>query len=434
MHFHTYAQLVWNKSYGTSDFDYPRQIIRLRTGGFLFCGDNNGSAGYLAKINSDGDSLWTKRIFPIDTDKTVRTNTVYQINSNSFIIGGGGSKNLAPNTSYGCLWNIDSNGNVLWYRKTSNLIVNILDLRNGQLICTDYNKLTRIDTLGNVIWSVSFGQYINHSNVLKTLNNTYCFLYHDSLQQIHLKEVSENGIVLRDNSLPFLNIRTVYGFFIQDSMENFIVATDEGAVTLRKFNYNLDLIWKKVYSMQFDLYALLQATNKDYVIVGESHETGDAEVCFIRVNENGDYKAFRIFGPLNKFDGPRDACADSDGGVVIFGYFEDGPFGGYDYLLVKTIVGVSTGVSNEEKFKMSIYPNPTRGEFSIEYELNLPESVEIILYDSYGRSVYTLKSKSDHEFGHYKLTLNTKDISPGVYYCVLRTNSFIQTKELVFID
>ncbi len=112
LNYQAFAQLQWSKSYGTTDFDYPRQIIRLSTGEFLFCGDNNGPAGYLAKIDSKGDSLWTKRIFPKDTDKTVTTITLYQINSSTFLVGGAGSKSLAPNTSYGCLWKFDLEENV----------------------------------------------------------------------------------------------------------------------------------------------------------------------------------------------------------------------------------------------------------------------------------------------------------------------------------
>ncbi|HLL41528.1 MAG TPA: T9SS type A sorting domain-containing protein, partial [Segetibacter sp.] len=80
---------------------------------------------------------------------------------------------------------------------------------------------------------------------------------------------------------------------------------------------------------------------------------------------------------------------------------------------------------------LKIYPNPSNGDISIEYNLNKSDFVEITLHDNCGRPVYKLKNKSPHEAGTYQIKLTGVDLPSGVYYCVLQANDVIKTKQII---
>jgi len=102
----------------------------------------------------------------------------------------------------------------------------------------------------------------------------------------------------------------------------------------------------------------------------------------------------------------------------------------YEVELIKKTQSPTTVLNSIETI-FKIYPNPSNGDISIEYNLNKSESVEITLHDNCGRPVYKLKNKSPHEAGTYLIKLTGIDLPSGVYYCVLQTNDIFKTKEII---
>ncbi len=93
----------------------------------------------------------------------------------------------------------------------------------------------------------------------------------------------------------------------------------------------------------------------------------------------------------------------------------------------------SSTLSDKEIFNLNIFPNPTSANATIEYTITKSEFVEITLYDNCGRPLYKLKNKSPHEAGKYQIKLDGINLLSGTYYCILKTDSHQESKELIIV-
>jgi D-alanyl-D-alanine carboxypeptidase len=66
------------------------------------------------------------------------------------------------------------------------------------------------------------------------------------------------------------------------------------------------------------------------------------------------------------------------------------------------------------------YPNPVQGKGSVKYTLRKAQPVEITLQNSLGQTVQTLFSQPQSA-GEHSLTINTKSLPSGMYFCTLQT-------------
>lgn len=103
---------IWTRRYGASSYDDANSIRLLSDGGFILGGQsNNGSNGfdqYLVRINSLGDTLWTRRMGSISTDNIESILVL----SDGFLLAGG--TNSATTGDDGYLVKTDTGGVVVW--------------------------------------------------------------------------------------------------------------------------------------------------------------------------------------------------------------------------------------------------------------------------------------------------------------------------------
>ncbi len=80
------------------------------------------------------------------------------------------------------------------------------------------------------------------------------------------------------------------------------------------------------------------------------------------------------------------------------------------------------------------YPNPFNPETIISYSLPTQSYVRLKVYDMLGKEITTLIDKQQ-EAGNYITTFNTQDylLSSGVYYIVLQSGNFTETKKCILI-
>jgi len=82
-------------------------------------------------------------------------------------------------------------------------------------------------------------------------------------------------------------------------------------------------------------------------------------------------------------------------------------------------------------YYLKIYPNPSAGEVTVEYNLSLSELVEITLHDNSGKLVYKLRNRAPHEAGVYKITFSGVELPNGIYLCTLKTETEQKTEKLI---
>ena len=81
---------------------------------------------------------------------------------------------------------------------------------------------------------------------------------------------------------------------------------------------------------------------------------------------------------------------------------------------------------------MQNYPNPFNSTTTINYSLPNKNIVTIKLYNVLGKEVATLL-KEKKSPGNHKIELNTNNLSSGIYYYQMQTNTFKDTKKLILI-
>ncbi len=80
---------------------------------------------------------------------------------------------------------------------------------------------------------------------------------------------------------------------------------------------------------------------------------------------------------------------------------------------------------NNNVSSLSVYPNPTRNSFSVLFNLQQSEKVEILLIDAFGNINKTIISNNQFKSGQNELKL-TDQLKPGIYFIKLISKSGIQ--------
>ena len=78
------------------------------------------------------------------------------------------------------------------------------------------------------------------------------------------------------------------------------------------------------------------------------------------------------------------------------------------------------------------YPNPFNSTSKIKYKISNITSVSISVYDMQGREVKTLVNEI-HTRGIYEVTFDGSDLSSGIYFYRLQTESFTDAKKMLMI-
>jgi len=81
---------------------------------------------------------------------------------------------------------------------------------------------------------------------------------------------------------------------------------------------------------------------------------------------------------------------------------------------------------------LQIYPNPFQQHVSIEYQLEQPRDVELLIYNILGQRVAVLVSEKQ-KTGVYRVSWNAENVGSGIYYCQLLTSATRETRKLMLI-
>ena len=182
---------IWSKTYGGVESEYGTNIIPTSDGNILISGKTEsfgaGSFGdiYLIKVNTNGDTLWTKSYPDQDQDQEVPFNLL-ETSDGGYLVTGTNEDNSNPRGLY--LLKVNSSGNKLWDNTIGAGLwkwgYSTIELANGDLITVGqyttggYSQVLvlKSDNQGNTIWEKQFGES-NLSekgySIKENMNNTY---------------------------------------------------------------------------------------------------------------------------------------------------------------------------------------------------------------------------------------------------------------------
>ncbi len=410
----TNGDTLWTKTYGNQYDDYGFSIEKTNDGGYIIAGcRSNDSVTYdvwLLRTNSDGDTLWTKTYGGYHTDIG---RVVQQTADGGYIIAGLTRSFGQGTPTYANVYFIktDEHGDTLWTRI--------------------YGEPGLVDDVAYSVKQTSDGGYVicGYTGV-------------DTGLDIYLLKTDANG-----NSIwarKYGGAGTEMGYSVLESNGGYIVAgftntfgPHPSNFYLLKVNYDGDTIWTKVHDLGNDEHGRsVQATsNGGYIIAGRTYLYGNSDVALVRTDSNGNVIWTKVFPKINHGDEAYEIQQTADNGYIIVGYtqYYYTRERAYEQLyLIKTRAEtevIEKRRSSVEKFVFEIKPNPMVDYLMIDCFAPRNTSAYIVVYNHLGQQVRRFSINSEHH-GTHRVIWNGCDesnnsVPAGVYF--VEYNGVIKT-------
>ncbi len=325
---------LWSKTYGTGNWEQINDAVFASDSGIVMVGMTQALVGggsdiYMARLNQNGDTLWTKTIGGVGQDVA---NTIINVEDSMFIVGGQ-YFNQDSLLSKGFLMKINQNGQVVWMNQIGD---------NGSFGITDITLFTNKIYATGWKWDPLLNEHDNYSGRYE-LNGA---LYYESVfvnqGDVILDELTFNG-----------NLSKLYIGYRNENFSSTLFGLD---VTLGRFNSNFDWDNGPVYinNLEDEKVEQFMATSDGGVIavgwtsgllaVG-NYPVGGSKVYVIKIGPNDEIPITTGIQPINALVGIVEAASDAK----------------------------------------NIYPNPTKGNLTLE---GFTTPIQYTVFSSLGEVVY----------------------------------------------
>lgn len=101
----------------------------------------------------------------------------------------------------------------------------------------------------------------------------------------------------------------------------------------------------------------------------------------------------------------------------------------------RSVINNSTGIEeqNNSNTLFAIYPNPASNFVTINYVLKNTETISLVIYDSYGRKIKTIKS-TNLQSGIYSEHIDISELATGIYFLELKSKTQNSVKRFLKIE
>jgi hypothetical protein len=454
-----YATITFERWYGGSGIDHGYSVCEASNGDYIVVGSTKSygvysSAVMMIQTDSIGDTI---RLKLYDATLGEYGASVSQTYDGGYIISGW-TFSFARYWSKGYLIKVDSLGDTLWTRhygkhyRNAQFFSAIQTLDSGYVAagfitdstgsnsCNIY--LVKIDSNGDTLWTKKYGGYLwdEGYSVDQTLDGGYIITgsatsFGAGGQDVYLIKTNSDGDTLwtktyggsgsdKGNSVS----QTLDGGYIIAGTTNSFGAGNAD-IYLVKTNSTGDSIWTKTYGgTEYDNgYCVSQTSDGGYILTGKtnSYGAGFDDVYIIKTDSLGDIMWTRTYGDTSS-DRGLSIVQTNDGGFIVAGWTMSYGAGSNDFYLIKTDSLGNVGVKEHSDLRPEIRdirlttsPNPftTSATISIpglsEDQINRVSKIELKIYDISGKLVMSVPLKTKH------LSLGT-DLSPGIYFLKLK--------------
>lgn len=450
--------ITWQRTYDGMyhGFDVAEDICDAGNGNFFIVGTsqrpNSYSSIFVLKINSYGDTIWTRYI------DTASGKAVTPSGDGGCVITG--LKGSAFTTK------IDSNGNTVWFKKyTGNIVFIGYDIvktnDNGYLLCGsayyDSAYLCKIDSIGDMKWHRFYtaGYRKNFRKIIEGINGGYIIAGYLN----NLPIDTTRGLVAKIDTLGNIeNERTFVlngntGVYDIDRIDNnYVLAGDvyDGnnfRVFLKRIDINLNDIYTKIFiSDDNETTSRLKIIDNNKYVVSMSRLTNSFPFRYysklIITDSSGNISNERFYdamGDMNIYS----ILPMVNGDIMFVGYAEFYTFPiEADVYALRTDslldapppIGIEImNYSLPSKFSLNSFPNPFNPSITIKFKIPEESKIRITIYDIQGKEVERLVY-DDKNPGIYEVVWFAENLSSGVYFLTLYSdkNIFI-TKKIVLL-
>lgn len=466
----SYSQIsnIWSTCYNVDTEDEAYFVSPTFDNGCIITGVANGYDMkvdlFLLKLNSNGEIQWTHTLGGESTQE--RGFCVRQTKDSCFVVIGYIEKNYAYKIY---LLKLNTFGDTLWSKTYGNgvggsiiethdkcyLIAADKDTLNGR-----YPTLIKTDLEGNVLWSklysieepitysvmeMSKGNFIVGCSGYSLSENKYVEMFCTDesgnlrWQRLNEKFVKiENTIELTEG--PIVGVGSISSGYEESKLR--VVKIDNSGYTLSEREYGMgDYTYSEGTGIEIfgSDKLLIAAKSSGYGDVISNYwawllETDfNGDTLFTKIiNNTGTNTTAGEFNSLGKLDDNQ--------------YFTAGRFFyrtkdfNSDFWIMKfkvdtTINGIDFVKGTEEPESYSLkqnYPNPFNSSTIIEYSLPSAQFVTIKIFDLLGQELTTI-IEGYQSAGNHKVNFNGKYLPSGIYIYKLQANGFTDSKKIVLL-
>ena len=119
----------------------------------------------------------------------------------------------------------------------------------------------------------------------------------------------------------------------------------------------------------------------------------------------------------------------STDGLVVVATHSNGIFASH-INQVTDINGVKENTANNPGFNFTNYPNPFNNRTTIQFDLKENSNVSLKVFDQSGRLVRVIADEQ-MSVGEKKYVFAADNLSPGIYYCILKAGAYTEGKQLI---
>ena len=365
------GNLVWQKTYGGTNYDYGYCVVRTSDSGFVVAGYTNSfGAGdsdvYLVKTDASGNQVWQKTYGGTNAEYSF---SVVQTSDSGFVISGRTSSFGAGGSDV-YLVKTDASGNQVWQKTYGGTNAEygecVVQTNDSGFVVAGYTYsfgaggsdvyLVKTDASGNQVWqktyggtNAEYGRSVVQTNDSGFVVAGYTFSFGVGGGDLYLvKTDATSGIQLWQKTYGGTSydygrsvVQTSDGGFIIAGYTNSFGAGNED-VYLVKTDTSGNQIWQKTYGgTNYDYgYAVVQTSDGGFIIAGEtsSFGAGGSDVYLVKTDASGNLVWQKTYGGTN-YDSGRSVVQTSDGGFVISGRTSSFGAGDNEVYLVRTDAG-----------------------------------------------------------------------------------------------
>jgi hypothetical protein len=396
----------WNETYRWEVHDIPYSVAQTADSNFVISGysDVEGPTGVVAKVNSEGELVWTHFYGNPGSD-------LYDVialpNGNIVVTG--------DSAQFGFLFEATANGEVLWQRAYQRGLFNRLNKTSD----AGYIMVGQSAEAGNGVEG-----YVVSANAQgeEEWHNYYRGSDGGSFRSV---------VELEDGNFVFGGVTQN----IHDGRHDFFLV---------RANADGDTIWQRQYHENFDcrLKDLITLPDGGLMFVGErfSDPRRNGNYVAYRLNADGDVVWNLYFGPVYAAVFYSVLLLD-DNSYLFAG--ECDPFIGRhtEFWLVRTepdTFNVNGVVLLDPAFPSLLalappYPNPFNASTTISFQIDKPSAAQILVFDSRGQQIDALISVRMFGPGNHAILWNATGVPAGEYFVRLETTGEVKTQKMTLV-
>ncbi|MBU1708284.1 T9SS type A sorting domain-containing protein [bacterium] len=455
---------LWTRWFGGEYGDAAYDVLQTSDGGYVVAGHTYsfGRGTYLIKLNTDGDTLWTRVHEEYPDIQFTQTKALKQTSDGGFIITGEGRVN---NTNYPCLIRTDESGNLLWAKayehQESWIGKDVCETSDGGYailtnVTMGYHSnigLIKTNSSGDTSWTrlVGSANTLETCGVFQTDDGGYVVgaSVHPEGEVVRFYLVKTDASGYSEWEQSYGPVKGVIAYDIaQASDGGYAMAgminhgDDTSGMYVVRVNAVGDTLWTRVITLRHMdcAHGIEKTDDGGFIVCGTTTllSPDATDIALMKFNNSGDTLWTRTYG-LESRENYSTAAAvrpTLDGGYIIVGSALNDVTTSNDIYIVKT--GPEISAASELHSLPDVialhqnYPNPFNPSTRIAFTLSKTGPVSLKVYDLLGREIVTLMD-GVQTAGNHSVFFDGSDLPSGIYFTRLESSELHQVKKMVLL-